>query len=320
MGIAMRLAVAALSWLVALAPASAATEAGAPIEVSARVEPDRSEIGTAFRYFVRVESSDDAEIVMPLLVDRIGEFLIRDFGSSAPGESEDGKRVHEQWYDLVGYSTGHQLVKGGVVGYRVAGGGVEQVDVPEAVVTIVSLLPDEEALATADIKEIVGPVGVPRDRRSLYGGLAALALLVGVLALLARRLWSRRQDSAVPQRPAHELALEALTHLRRARLLEEGRQPEFYVRLSRIVREYIEGRFHVRAPEMTTEEFLQVAQSSSELEAQHRARLGEFLSEADLVKFARHVPTVEQGEKAYEAAREFVSTTAPRLEAHDAAA
>ena len=302
-----------------------------PVTVTTRTEPQSTQVGTPFRYFVRIESSSDAELILPLLVDQIGEFLIRDFGSTPPGElaagATDGngagqKQVSEQWYELVGYSTGPQLIKGGVIGYRVAGSGIEEVEIPEAVISIESLLPAESEMAIADIKEIVGPVGVPHDESAFYWALAGLALLLCLLAAALRWFWLRSAESTVPPRPPHEVALEALTHLRRSKLLEEGRQPEYYVRLSSIVRDYVEKRFQVRAPEMTTEEFLQAAQSKAELAAEHRSRLSMFLSEADLVKFARHVPTVEQGEKAYEAAREFVTTTKieSREEEQDAAA
>ena len=83
------------------------------------------------------------------------------------------------------------------------------------------------------------------------------------------------------------------------------------MRLSDIVRSYLEGRFHLRAPEMTTEEFLQAAQRDPQLAPPQRSLLGTFLSEADLVKFARYVPAADDSERAYRAAREFVQSTAP---------
>jgi hypothetical protein len=96
--------------------------------------------------------------------------------------------------------------------------------------------------------------------------------------------------------------------------VEAGRQEEFYVRLSTIVRAYLEARFHLRAPEMTSEEFLQAAQRDPQLASPQRARLGQFLSEADLVKFARHQPAAADAERAQDAAREFVESTAPAPE------
>ncbi len=303
----------------ALVCAGALAADEAPVRVTTRVDPDTVQVGTPFRYSVRVETSGEAEVVMPLLVERIGDFMIRDFGAGAEEETESGF-ISERWYELVGYTTGPQLVEGGVIAYRAAGTDLLEVEVPDAVVTIESLLDAAPDAATADIRDIRGPVGVPRRRGPIWLVAAGLLLVAAVVYLLAR--WSR---SGVPasqevRRPAHQVALESLTALRRAALLEKGRQPEFYVRLSNIVRTYVEGRFRVRAPEMTTEEFLQAAQANRDLPAQYRSSLSDFLREADLVKFARHVPTVEQGEKAFDAAREFVAQTAESEEEESDAA
>ena len=62
---------------------------------------------------------------------------------------------------------------------------------------------------------------------------------------------------------------------------------------------------------MTTEEFLLTTAREGRLEAAHRRLLGEFLSESDLVKFARHLPTIADSERAWGAAKRFVDETAP---------
>ena len=113
---------------------------------------------------------------------------------------------------------------------------------------------------------------------------------------------------------------EALTRLHSARLLEAGKHEEYYVRLSSIVRSYLESRFQLRAPEMTTEEFLQAAQRNPLVGASHRSSLSHFLGEADLVKFARYVPARDDAEGAYAAARQFVESTRPEPEVSRAAA
>lgn len=300
--------------------AGGATADVAPVVVTARVEPEQVGIGTPFRYVVRVEVSGEAEIVTPLMVDRIGEFLIRDYGQLAAAPMADGGSASEQWYELVGYDAGHHLLRSGSIVFRQPGGDLEQVEVPETVVTITAAIADDADVAALTPRDIVAPVGVPRDRSLLWATMAAAAVLLAALALLFSWLWRRQGSAVVAAPPPHAVALAALTDLRRARLLEGGHQAEFYVRLSAIVRDYIEGRFHVRAPEMTTEEFLKAAQANRELPAEYRARLSSFLAEADLVKFARFVPTVEQGERAWDAAREFVSRTGAGAEEQDAAA
>ncbi len=311
--LALALAVAALPpGPVRARAASGDRQDAAPVSVSVRVEPDTVGVGQPFRYIVRVESTPDAEVVLPLRVDRIGEFLIRDYGETPPPQGS--AVVSQRWYELVPYSVGVQLVPGGEIAYRTAGGELQSLEVPDAVITVKSLLQGAADGATGgaalELRDIRGPVGVPRSHALWWilgiGGLVAAAAVVGLL------LWLRHRDAATlsrPEQPAHEWAFEALTRLRRRHLLEDGRQPEYYVRLSSIVREYIERRFHLRAAEMTTEEFLQAAQANRDLPAEHRAGLGDFLGEADLVKFAQHLPTVEQGEGAYEAARDFVTQT-----------
>jgi hypothetical protein len=62
---------------------------------------------------------------------------------------------------------------------------------------------------------------------------------------------------------------------------------------------------------MTTEEFLLTSARGGRLQSGHRALLGEFLSDSDLVKFARHMPTLADSERAFTAARRFVDETAP---------
>jgi hypothetical protein len=83
----------------------------------------------------------------------------------------------------------------------------------------------------------------------------------------------------------------------------------FFVELSDIVRHYLEGRFKLHAPELTSEEFLDVASGSPDLNDAHRRFLGEFLSVADRVKFARHLPQVPQVEELLDSVEAFLEQT-----------
>jgi hypothetical protein len=276
-------------------------------------------IGTPFRYTMRIESTGDAEVIVPILAERLGEFTILDFGEGQH-EKTGERAVVERWYTMVTYESGDKLVPGPPVQYRVAGGALERLASPDALVIVESLLPKTaDALEKATPRDIKGPVAVPLDYTLLWWIAGALAAAVALAAGLYQLLNRRRRVVAIPARPAHEVALEALTRLRAARLLEAANYEQYYVQLSAIVRAYLERRFELRAPEMTTEEFLLAAQRNRQLPAEHRAALSQFLGEADLVKFARFVPAADDAERAYRAARQFVESTAPR-EADRAAA
>jgi hypothetical protein len=83
----------------------------------------------------------------------------------------------------------------------------------------------------------------------------------------------------------------------------------FFVALSGIVRRYLESRFGLRSPELTTEEFLEVMRSAPDLSREHRAMLQRFLGHADLVKFAHHVPGPGAVEESVDAARRLLEET-----------
>lgn len=298
-----------LAGLTLLGAAAAQPPPAAPVEARVRLEARPVTIGTPFRYTLEVGAPADVEVIVPQLAGQLGELQIVDFGRE-PDRQADGRTIREHWYTLVTYATGEHVLPGPSLQYRGPDGALRTVAAPDATVIVQSVL-DAAATPPADVRDIRGPVEVPRDYTPLLWIAAGVAGLLLLVWLLLRRLRRPAAPPGVPPRPAHELAIEALARLRAARLVEAGRYEEFYVRLSAIVREYVEARFRLRAPEMTTEEFLQAAQHRAQLAPPQRARLGQFLGEADLVKFARHQPAPADAERAYDAALEFVRATTP---------
>jgi hypothetical protein len=297
-------------------PLAAALLAGAawadeppPVTVHARVEPEHPTIGQRFRYVLDVAARPGTEIVVEQPAERLGDFDIVDFGVDAPAERE-GRTVVTRWWRVVGWSPGEHVIASPAVRYRLPGDELHDAEGDPTRVVVTSVLGD--AGETADIRDIKGPEPVPRDLRPWYlAGGALAALLALALAWRWVRARRRRALAAPPPRPAHEVAAEALRALRARRLPERGEWKEFYSALSGIVRRYLEDRFQVRAPEMTTEEFLAATARDGVLTGGHRTLLGAFLVESDLVKFARHVPELGDAERALTAAERFVSETVP---------
>jgi hypothetical protein len=164
-----------------------------------------------------------------------------------------------------------------------------------------------------DIRDIKGPVFFSAD----YGWLLLISiiLLLGAVSFLARFLYrkkkSRSTDAGKPRVP-HEVACEALNSLRAEDLPSRGLIKEYYIRLSNIVRHYLEDRFDIRAPEMTTEEFLFTLRDSQILTGSQKNLLKEFLNFCDIVKFAKYGPTKGEIEDSYNAAKRFVDETRER--------
>lgn len=283
----------------------------APVTLRASASPEQPTVGSHIRYELEVLAAPGVEIVVAQPAERIGDLEIVDFGSSEP-KPAGGERADTvsflRWWTLVAWSTGPHVVPSPEVSYRLPGGELQAAQPVETTITVQSLL--EKAQDTSDIRDIKPPAAIPVDWRPYYAIAAALALMVA-LAVLLRWLAKRRRHvvPAAPPIPPHVIALGALDALRARRLVEKGAFKEYYSTLTDIVRAYLEGRYRVRAPEMTTEEFLVASSRDGRLGKDHKRLLGEFLGESDLVKFARYLPSTDDSERAYSAARKFVEET-----------
>jgi len=304
----MRRALVTLVLLLGAGAVARADDVPPPVEVRGRVEPDTVTIGTRFRYSVEVAAVPGVELVVSQPSDRIGDFDIVDFGVE-PAFTRGEKTVVTRWYTLVGYEPGDHLVKSPPVQYRMPGEELTEAPGAETRISIESLLAKAEN--ATDIRDIKAPEEVPIDWRP-YEVAGAAVIGLAALALVVRRLLGRRgrEQPAAPPRPPHEVAVEQLEQLRARGLIAEGAFKEYYSGLSGIVRTYLERRFALRAPEMTTEEFLLTSARGGRLQGAHRRLLGDFLAESDLVKFAKHLPTIDDSERAWAAARRFVDETA----------
>jgi len=87
----------------------------------------------------------------------------------------------------------------------------------------------------------------------------------------------------------------------------------FCTLVSDTIRGYLEERFNFRAPERTTEEFLNELRETDLLMPDQKDSLGDFLQQCDLVKFARYEPTVVELRALHESAVRLVSETEPEF-------
>lgn len=166
-----------------------------------------------------------------------------------------------------------------------------------------------------DIRDIKGLVPLPMSKWWLWLLLAVViaALLAWFIGWLRKRRQARAVPPALPRLSPYELAVRSLQQLIAEKLHERGLADEFYTKLSQIVRVYLEGRFALRAPELTTEEFLREVSRDDTLTQGHKDLLAAFLQESDLVKFAKLQPSSSDMRRALEAAENFIHETRPRL-------
>ena len=142
-----------------------------------------------------------------------------------------------------------------------------------------------EAPSLANLEPMLPPRPVPQTFPLGWLVAAAVAAVLAVLAVVLLRRRKRRPIAVRKQTP-EEIAQAALARLLAENLPAQGLVKEFYLRLTGIVRQYVEDTTGIRAPEQTTEEFLRDMRSRAVFPRERSARLAEFLEAADLVKYA----------------------------------
>jgi hypothetical protein len=282
-----------------------------PLTVEVKVDRDSVFIGDKIKYTIEVKTEKDIEIQFPSFGENLGEFAVRDFGSTESGLW--GRKTLTQWYILDIYETGTYTIPGALVKYRRKNEERwHEITTDEITIKVQSLLGKSEE--TAEIRDIKGPKSF-YNFTYLYIFLAVIAVIiifVAIIIYLKKR--KKTKNTIPPPRPAHEIALEALQNLKRKDYPGTGKIQEYYVELSDIVRHYLENRFYLRAPEMTTEEFLSHLRNTHVLGTEHKELLREFLSHCDMVKFAKYNPDGREIESSYESAKRLIDQTKERLE------
>ena len=142
-----------------------------------------------------------------------------------------------------------------------------------------------------DFRPIKGPVpvkGVISTRAILLN-----LILVGIVAGI---IWTWRQRQKVQYQKLDYAVMEAPEDraLRRLKELDvSGLSKKYYADLSHISREYMETKYFIRALEMTTEE-IHGFRSLFPMDESQFSQWIQFLNEADMVKYAREIPSLEK--------------------------
>jgi len=139
-------------------------------------------------------------------------------------------------------------------------------------------------------------------------GLLAGAALAGLIWAWLKR--PKRLPPPPPPRPPWELALEELARLKSFELLRAQRYADFYAQVSDTVRKYLGGRFGYDGLECTTREAIAELRRQAISQSMFHS-VDQFLTQADLVKFARLTPTEPECMTAIAEAETIVTATLP---------
>ena len=294
-----------------LAAVSIAAPLAAQSSIRTEVDTTRMTVGDRIVLTISVDHPTDATVQWPDSVSA-GPFEVVE-ARATPARSGDGRAVSSLALTLTAFELGELEIPSLEVAVVGPGDAVEALQTDRFGIEVVSVGVDEGG----DIREIRGPFAIPAGPLRILLTL----LLILVPALLVYLLYRRRRRGAEPEamgvrgpppRPAHELALEALSALEASGMLERGEVKEFHIEVSDILRVYVERRFRVDALEMTTREVLDGLEGVG-VDDELRDALRRFLEHCDLVKFAKVRPAERASRETLALGRWIVERTIPTV-------
>jgi len=280
-----------------------------PVKVTLELAPREPRLSDDIEFTFSIEAEEGVEVALPVFGDGLGDFIIRGFREPLV-EKKGKRRTLRRIYDLEPVRTGEHLIYPMLVPFvdsRADGDGKELVVETEGISIAVQSVIEESLPTLEGLGEPEAPRPIPAepfDRSWLLLGLVALPLAAAVLFLYRRK----RQLIGEAPRPLtpQERARQELEELAGAGFLERSAFQDFYRELTGIVRRFIEQTTGIRAPELTTEEFLREIGLEDPFDADEQGRLQAFLEAADLVKFAAMRPGRNEIEDSFRKAGAFI--------------
>ena len=282
-------------------------------DMSFRIYSDCAEVGVmdSVQLIMQAEADESLAFVFPELKKAESSYLVVDFAGSTPLHLDGGRILYECRYTLEPMPVAELSIPALTAQFK------RENELQELVTEAFSLkvhLP-EEFFAKQDIDSESGlhlAESLHRPGQSRRWLLTVAGLLLVSLAVLGFWLLRRNKKVQAPVVlvPAHVKALQALQQLLDEALPEQQAFKPFYQRLSLILRVYIEERFQINAPELTSEEFLASLTKEDSPLAEKRPLLQEFMLHCDLVKFAEHQPGAQNARQSFDYCKSFIEQTA----------
>lgn len=282
------------------------TEKG-PVKLTVRITPKEPRLSDLLQFDVIVTAPADVTIKAPPFGKSVGEFLINDYNEKTL-KSEKDSHTQQFHYVLEPQHTGRHLVRSIGVEFTAKGDATKSGYI-EAEPLDVNVTSPEEANA-ADLGNLA-PMNTPVELPWRLPPVWVLVLVaVGACGVIAALVyWRTRRVKTIEKvvyKSPEQIAKEELAALLAENLPARGLFKDFYVRLTGIVRRYIEATTGLRAPEQTTEEFLRDMHFRKVFPPERAEQLASFLEAADMVKYAGLQPGQRQVEEAIARAQEFV--------------
>ena len=283
--------------------------------ITAKASTDKSnyQVGDYINYTIQVDYAKGMKVYQPFIKDSLSSLSI--IKTENPIVSEkNGTETATYKYVISGYDSTGVTIPSIPVLYQTAGDTTMHYALTNPVSFTIRTL---KINPNGDIRDVKDPMTIPLDWRWI----AFWILLVLILAAAVYYFYNRYKKKKlgmepvrkVVKLPAYTIALNSLHELEDKKLWQSGKVKEYHSEITEIIRRYFEERFNLPALELTTSEAVELLKQRRETEPILDLTYN-FLSNADMVKFAKFVPLSSVNEEMLKQAYEIVHKTIPEVE------
>jgi hypothetical protein len=294
------------------------------VAVAAEATPEIATIGDPIRVDLLITMPEGCHVEIPSPGSPIGDFTILDFfpGPTIPDNGTSEKQSPPSRTQAVAspqhharivaaiYKTGTFTVPPFRMKLHTADDKEIEFSSPPLRIEIRSVL-NEKNQNLIDLKK---QAEITERWPWLRWGLPAACLISAYVLILGIVLWivlRRKRRRPFPLFPAQvrdllDLAEADLKNLLARGLPESGREKQFYIQLSEIVKRILEAGYKIPTAEQTTSEIMSSLHKISELEPENTGPIESFLVRCDAVKFAKYIPSGLEHEAAIKEALQIL--------------
>jgi len=288
-------------------------------EVSVQIQSSKSHYLTGEHAPVHIRANADRmlQISWPEFTDTIAQglkILRREPVDTVT--DPDGIAHYQLTFIVSAYDTGRYVIHPITVRYKPFGTNEIREASTSYLTLCCSTISVEEGAGLRDIK---GPMAIGWSVPEIVLLVLAVLFILLLIWFLIRRFRRKvREKTLQPDKTPvsaplapWEIALQALQVLRGSSLLPDGHAKQYWVELSGILREYIHRGLGINAPELTTRQTTKRLSSHAMVNPSLLANITTLLQLADMVKFAKALPSPEESLEMTNQAVAFIAGTAP---------
>ena len=294
------------------------------ITAKAAVDSTLYLVGDYIHYSLRIDYDKNIKIIQPSIQDSLKGVEILKIEN--PEYSINGdKKTAEFKYLLSCYDSTDVTIPPVNIYYRAGKDTLNNagIDTSDATLKFVQSNPVNFSVRLVnvdlkkDIKDVKDPLKIPLDWKAILIWVLIGIILLMVLYYLYKKYFKKKdgkiEEKKIIKLPPHVIALNSLNELKEKKLWQGGKIKEYHSEITEIIRRYFEGRFSLLALELTTSETLLHLKTRKDAKDILETTF-DFLSNADLVKFAKFSPIESVNEEMMKQAVEIVELTIEKPE------